>query len=94
MSWTPQRVHLFPALLRRDDPAEGVPPGQQDAAMIHLGCWPRVGGFVVQLGALHQSASAGRAPVVFHLRCHYRMALSASPFHTHTLPHTEQQPLN
>jgi hypothetical protein len=65
--------------LRRNNPAHGVPPRQHDAAMIHFRhC---VGQLFDQALALHNRASAGRAPVPLGFFAHHGMALAADSFH-------------
>ena len=74
-------------LLRRNHPAQRMPPRQHDPAMIHL--WQRPGGIVENrlTGPLNQSPAASRTPVCFRLRSKRRMAVSTDAIHTKTILH-------
>ena len=68
--------------LRRNYPAHGMMPGQDDAAMIDLG--GKLAGLIgdSQVGPLHQCASAGRTPVRGGLQAQHGVALAANSLHT------------
>lgn len=66
-------------LLRRNDPAQRMPPRQHNAPMIHLGRRSR---HLLRLGPLRQRPAARRAPVRRRLLSQHRMTLTANPFHT------------
>jgi hypothetical protein len=64
--------------LRRDNPAQRVPPRQHDATMIHLYCERQL---FRQAFTLNQRASTGWAPVRLHGLGQHRMTLAADSFH-------------
>ena len=71
-------------LLRRDNPAQRMPPRQHNAAMIHFSRALAAQTFG-QDSALDQRAAAGRAPVRLRLFGKHRVALAANPFHIYEI---------
>lgn len=67
-------------LSRRNYPAQRVTPWQHNAAMVHLRWWSCRSN-ALQFRSLHQSSSAGRAPVCLVSLRQYGMTLTANPLH-------------
>jgi hypothetical protein len=67
--------------LRRNNSAQRVTPGQHNAAMVHFSGWLAAWAVNRLAGSLHQSSSAGGAPVGGIPLFHHRVALAANPFH-------------
>jgi hypothetical protein len=68
-------------LLRRNDPAQRMPPRQYDPAMINLNTGSVHAPRLRRNPPLHNCPSTRRAPITLYFLAHHRMALAANPLH-------------
>lgn len=72
---------LLKPLLRRNDPAQGMTPRQDDAAVVQFGASRRGDRRLGQDGPVSQGAAAGGAPVGLEIRGQDSVTLRADLLH-------------